>query len=844
VLAVCGDLGCTRERLIALLWPESDETHSRHSLRDALRAIRHALGPDAVLSVGDLLRLDPTVVVSDVLSLTQLLRSGRRADAVRAYGGRLLEGFHVDGAPEFERWLDRERARLAREYVEALDQLAAVAERAGAWDEAAGWWARAVEQDPLNSRLVLRHARALAAIGDRANAIKAADAHARRLREEVDLRPDREFVAEVERIRRGEALAPEGGVPSPAAGATPARPQTAQEPPAGPEPLAMPSGGTGPIQTTRVAAPGRWPRWIPWAAGVAALVLLAGAGGVGRWLRMRATAARHPRTAVAVLPFQSLGADTAHAYFAGGLHSELLTQLAQVAALQVIGQTSVQAYAGSTKRLREIGDELEAGSIVEGSVQIVGNRLRMTVQLVDAATEKHLWAEQYDRTLDDAFAVQSDIARRIVAGVGATLTSAEARSIAAAPSHNAEAYRLYLQGLVYQRRPGYKREDLEIAQPFLERALALDPGFALAHAALSEVHGDMFSLGYDPSPKRAASQLAEAETALRLAPDMPQAHEAMGAAYYEGRRAYRQASDEFNLALRGAPNDARLWSWIGDVQRRLGNWDSVDAAFTKATQLDPGNVNLFWDLGGETRWLQRRYADAVADVRHALELAPDFFEARGPLGWIYAAWKGELDTLTENWRSPVGRGRVSSYRLEWLLWKRDPDSLLAWTRVAGRVRENAELYRPTALYTAWAYLLRGDATAAHAAFESATVLLDSAVRVLPDDWRVHAARGQALAGLGQRKDALREARWLEQSDVYRGDHFDGPRVAQERAQILARTGRADAALVEIERLLAGPSWLSVHTLRLDPRWDPIRRDPRFQALLAKYANPEARHRRS
>jgi len=272
VLAVCGDLGCTRERLIALLWPESDETHSRHSLRDALRAIRHALGPDAVLSDGERLRLDAAVVASDVFSLTQQMRSGQPADAVRAYGGQLLEGFHVDGAPEFERWLDGERGRLAREYAEALERLATAAERPGAWTEAVGWWGRAVEHDPLNSHFVLRHVQAMAAIGDRANALRAADAHLRRLRAELDLEPDPEYLAGIERIRRGELPAAHDGAPQRALAPLKAPPQP-DESPRRAAPAAWPSDGRPPTARTSVLM--RLPRWVPRAGALAAVAIVA-----------------------------------------------------------------------------------------------------------------------------------------------------------------------------------------------------------------------------------------------------------------------------------------------------------------------------------------------------------------------------------------------------------------------------------------------------------------------------------------------------------------------------------------------------------------------------------------
>src|SRR5207249_7705058 len=176
----------------------------------------------------------------------------------------------------------------------------------------------------------------------------------------------------------------------------------------------------------------------------------------------------HERSEIAVLPFQNLSAEGPHAYFAGGLHDELLTQLAKVAALKVISRTSVMGYQGTSKPLKQIANELGVGSVVEGSVQVAGERLRVTVQLIDAATDEHLWAERYDRTLDDAFAIQSEVAQKIVTAVGAALTRAEQGSLTAAPTTNAEAYRLYLQGREYWNRPGQLRQNCEIAQQLYE----------------------------------------------------------------------------------------------------------------------------------------------------------------------------------------------------------------------------------------------------------------------------------------------------------------------------------------------------------------------------------------
>ena len=565
-------------------------------------------------------------------------------------------------------------------------------------------------------------------------------------------------------------------------------------------------------------------------------------GGAILMLRPSPKAPGYARTAIAVLPFQNLSAQGPHAYFAGGLHDELLTQLSKVAALKVISRTSVMGYESTKTPLRQIASELGVGSVVEGSVQIEGSRLRVNVQLIDAATDAPVWAERYDRTLDDAFAIQSDVAQRIVAAVGAALSDAEQQRLAAVPTANAEAYRLYLQGREYLIRPGFLRRNEEIAQQLFETALARDPGFALAHAALSEVHGRMFWFRYDPSPARAARQRAEAEAALRLAPELPQAHVAMGLAHFWGRRDYRRALEEFRVALKGLPNDARVWQLIGTVHRRLGNWDEVLAAFEKATQLNPRDAQLFFGFGGYTYQLMHRYADAVRAYNRALTLVPDLYDAALAKGWTYVRWEGQLDTLRAALSqvptaAELGpRGTRAALYVQLLHWERNADSLLqVLTMARAPVFEGQDFLLPSSLYAAWAHRLHGDRPAARAAFDSARVLLDSVLRELPDDWRVHAARGLALAGLGRRDETLQETRWLQQSVVYREDALQGPQVAEDRARILAQAGEMEAALDEIERLLAGPSWLSVHTLRLDPLWDPIRDHPRFKALLAKYA---------
>lgn len=546
--------------------------------------------------------------------------------------------------------------------------------------------------------------------------------------------------------------------------------------------------------------------------------------------------------AIAVLPFQNLSAEGPHAYFAAGLHDELLTQLSTVAGLSVRGRASVMRYAGTTKSVGTIGEELQVSALVQASVQVVGERLRLNVQLVDVASDRTLWAQRYDRTLDGAFAIQSEVAQQVVAAVGTALSSAELQGITEAPTANAEAYRFYLQGRAYFLRSGRLRQDYEAAQQLFERAVALDTAFALAHVALTEVHGLMHRLRYDPSPGRLTRAIAEAETAIRLAPALPKAHEAVGLAYSLGRGDYRRGLYEFLRAAQGLPGDARLWQKIGFVHRNQGNWDKAVAAFKRSTELDPYDADLSFHLG-ITEGLTRRFADAARSLDRAQTLAPDLHAAAITKGWIYARWQGQLDTLEAvlaalpEALTMGAMGEVAAHRGTLYLWKREPDRLLQVLRAARSPVFESELsFQPVALYSAWARRLAGDEPGARAAFDSARVLLDARLADLPDDWRAHAARGLALAGLGRRETALQEVRRLEQS-AGNADGYFRVQLSEDRARILAQIGEAGAALDEIERLLEGPSTLTAHVLRADPVWDPIREHARFRRLVALHRSP-------
>lgn len=837
VLATASDRGVSRDRLLALFWPDKDTERAHGALRQALYALRRDAAERELIRGTTELSLNREVIGSDVLDFDAAFRATNFERAVEVYAGALLEGIHLRDVPDFERWAEVERDRRAHQYRAALEHLALRAEAAGDRRLAVQLWQRLASSDPLSATLTLTVMGALARTGDSPAAVLCARTYERRVRADLEVPPDPSIVALCDELRKAkrQAQAPADATSEVApdadsgAAARTQRLAVRREPkePA-PEPLSR-----------LTAANTRSRARLALFAG-AALVVLSAALVMLRDIREAPGHARpaYRLTAIAVLPFQNLSVEPSQAYFASGLHDELLTQLSRVAGLKVTSRQSVMGYGGaSTPPLKQIARELEVGSVVEASVQVLGNRLRVTVQLIDASTDAHLWAEHYDRTLDDAFDIQSDLAQRIVAAVGTALSSAETRAMVAAHTTSAEAYRLYLQGRDYYNRPNNRdKHDLGIAQQFYERALALDSSFALARAALSEVHGLNYIVRYDRSPARAARQREEAEAAVRLAPDLPQAHLALGSWHYQSRGDYPRALKELRIALEGLPNDVDVWARIGQVTRRMGNWSESVKAHEKTTELSPRDWSVFKELGVTYLWM-RRYAEAAAAFDRALILAPDKPFPQLLKGLAYVHWYGELDTLravlrTRPW--DPNAGDWSAHALDLMYWARQADSMVRISKSARNgVFERQTRFLPASLYAAWAHQLRGDRPAARGAFDSARVFLDSAIKENTDDERIHAARGLALAGLGRRQEALREAQWLQRSVAYRKDKFQGGFVVENRARILAQVGDAEAALDEIESLLARPSQFSVHTLRLDPSWDLIRTHARFRALLGK-----------
>jgi len=540
------------------------------------------------------------------------------------------------------------------------------------------------------------------------------------------------------------------------------------------------------------------------------------------------------RSSIAVLPFENLSVDDQNVYFASGLHDEVLTQLQKVAELRVISRTSVLEYADLETRpnVRTIAENLGVTYVTEASVQRMGDRLRVNVQLIDARTDDHIWAETYDREVNDAFDVQSEIARAIAGAVATSLTEDEWRALSGRPTADPEAYRLYLQGRDYLLHPGYHQENFTAAEVLFERAVALDPAFALAHAELSNVHGQQYWENFDHSPARLEAQRAEAEEALRLDPALPQAHVAMGWTHYVAGD-YARALAEYGIALKGLPNDADVIARIGYTHRRLGNWPEVFAAFERATSLDPRSPNLFYDLGGHSFLSNRRYEEAVRAYARAEALAPDLYDAAIHRGHTYVHWRGELDTL----RSVVARlpsnlrlPEIDLARADLALWSRDPEGLfriLRDTRI--HAYETQLVYFPSSLYAGWARRLQGDDAAAAAAFDSARVTLEALIAQNPDDERLINSLGYAYAGLGRSQDAADSA-----VRAMRARQRAGLEISEAPARILAQANLPDLAVPYLEAMLKSHSPFSAWTMKMDPLLDPIREHTAFVALLRRF----------
>ena len=538
---------------------------------------------------------------------------------------------------------------------------------------------------------------------------------------------------------------------------------------------------------------------------------------------------------IAVLPFENLSNEKENAYFADGIQDDVLTNLSKIGDLKVISRTSVMPYRGKASNVREIGKTLGVGAILEGSVRRIGNRVRVNVQLINADTDEHMWAEDYDRDLTDVFAIQTDLAQQIVRELQAKLSPMEKAQIERRPTENGEAYLAFMEGHEIFYRPDKFRSNTEKAEQFFEKATKLDPNFAGAFAALARVHEWSYR-DFDPTPARKEKARAAAMEALRLQPSLPEAHLAMGFYYYYCERDYQGALNEFAIAKLSLPNSPEVYMAIGAIERRQGKWKDSTANLERAATLSPKDSWVLQNLG-DNYYANKNFETAEKIFDRAIEAAPQSLGPRAEKANLAVAWKGDLGVMEkELTQLPAGvdpDGLVTFARMQLLLLQRKFTDALALLKQSPQEIFHSD--KPREFFEGAIYAFLNDKEKAVAAFERARPVAETALRESPDDASRHIVLGLILAGLGQKEAAMAEGKRAVELLPESQDALEGPKMTVALAQIYAWTGESDQALQLLEHSLSIPNGVTIPFLRLDPMWDPLRSDPRFQALIDRQA---------
>jgi serine/threonine-protein kinase len=543
---------------------------------------------------------------------------------------------------------------------------------------------------------------------------------------------------------------------------------------------------------------------------------------------------------IVVLPFENLGSADDE-YFAEGMTEEITARLATVDGLQVISRTSARQYAETEKTIPEIGSELDVGYVLEGTVRWARSedgesRIRITPQLIRVGDDAHLWADTYDRLLDDVFEVQSDIAQIVTEALGVTIGGREKGPVEAEPTDNVDAYQAFLRGRYWISRPHFTYENWDRAMQGFQQAVDLDPDFALAHAELARGHALVRYFRHDLTPDRLEAADTAAQTALDLAPGNPHVHLDIGFYRLWGYRDIEGALAEFERAAGELAGSDEVLDAMGNMYIVEGRWEDALNAFRRGFEVSPRDADLVSQTAFALLML-RRYPDALDASDQAIRLAPDAFwpyfykaltlwswrgdptEARPVLDGL-AATAGGWERWTWFWQEMYeGRYEDALARLEsategWILIKM--------------------FARPNALLAAYVYEKLGDTEAATTASETARGFLEAEVAASPEDPRLHSSLGIVYAVQGRHEAAVREGRRACDLLPRSEDGFYYLPYVIDLAHIYTILGDHDSALERLEYLLDNPSWISAPFLRMDPRWDPLREDPSFQALLEKY----------
>ncbi len=549
--------------------------------------------------------------------------------------------------------------------------------------------------------------------------------------------------------------------------------------------------------------------------------------------RARPAADSSESNSVAVLPFASLSEDKENAYFATGIQDEVLTRLAKIGGLKVISRTSTERYRSAPENVREIARQLGVAMILEGTVQKSGQRARINVQLIKAETDSHLWAEIYDRELTDLFAVESDVAEKIARSLNLQLTGGEKKALSSKSTDNPAAYEAYLRGLAFEARAQNALTYENIVR-FFGEAVSLDPKFALAWAHLSTVDSFIYFNQWEHTPGKLAAAKQAADTAVTLQPDLGEAYLARGYFHYYCELDYAAAGRDFEEARKRMPNDSEVLTALAYLQRREGQWDKALRNFEVAARVDPRNVLLLYEWGSTNAKL-RNFAEARTIFDRALEVTPDDPDL---IAAKAATWQAEEDLvsaakLLQQIPAPASDSNASTLQKLQLLYERRYPELAA--RCKTELAKQADLEGSTrglVLFLLGLSEMRaGDGTSAQAAFTDGRKFLEGLAKNSENDPDIAAYLARNCAALGDRTTALAEGSRAVQ--LTQRDAMLRPLMELNLAQVHALLGDTDDVVRVLPSLLIMPAArLTPALLRLDPAWDAIAKDDRFQQLAA------------
>ena len=562
---------------------------------------------------------------------------------------------------------------------------------------------------------------------------------------------------------------------------------------------------------------------------------------VGRYTVLRqAGAFSSPAKSIAVLPFENLSRDPDNAYFADGVQDEILTNLARIADLKVIGRTSVMQYkSGVARDLREIGHQLGVANVLEGSVQRAGNRVRVNAQLVDARSHRQLWGQTYDRDLADMFAIQSEIAMAIADQLHAKLSANEENAIERPTTVDITAFDLYTQAknLLLTSFSSAARAKLLAAADLLNEAIERDPSFFQAYCQLAHTHDLLYFFGLDHTPARLASAEAAIQAAFRLHPDAGETHLARAENLYWGHRDYGSALAELAAASQTLPNDPRMFYLTGLIQRRQGRWEESTRNLEHAIDLDPRNFFTLQQIALSYGVL-RRYVEETSVLDRALAIEPNNVDTKVALASVEFHWKADTRPLHRAIDSirATNPGALPSVANDWL-------SCALAERDIAEARNALDAFGETPLTDYAVHLNRPlmegiiarmikDEDNAEFAFTRARAEQEKIVEAQPDYGPPLCVLGLIDAALGRKEEALREGRRAVELLPVQQDAINGPLMITYLAMIAAWVGDKDLACQQLAIAVRPPSTVSYGQLKLLPFWDPLRGDPRFEKIVA------------